>query len=216
MQIDLDARSAVITKIPDHPEIARITGALTHGAPTGAAGSYHVIGTDGTTHDGSFAVVRGGPRPTSVTPPGAASKLTAFVNGDYAASLVTSAEASATLGRPVAAPTPNGGRLFYDTDIDVSNAIAKSTDGTAVFQYGIYRGKTLAAAQRYWAKVIPGTTPLPGIGDAAAVFPGYLIVYVLKGHEVAQIDLEGPDPGVKPAAMQKFARALAAHMGPAS
>ena len=215
MQIDLDARSVVITKIPDHPEIARITGALTHGAPTGAAGSYHVIGSDGTTHDGSFAVVAA-PRPTSVTPPGAASRLTAFVNGDYAASLVTGGRRRPRFGRPVTAPTPNGGRLFYDTDIDVSNALAKSTDGTAVFQYGIYRGTRWRPRSADWAKVIPGTTPLPGIGDAAAVFPGYLIVYVLKGREVAQVDLEGPDPGVKPAAMQKFARALAAHMGPAS
>ena len=110
VKIDLDARTLHATAIPGHPEIAQVTGALSRATPTGASGSYHVIGTDGKNHVGSFTVVRGGPRPTSVAAPGAANDLTQFVNGDYAASLLSPAEATQVLGRPTEAPMPNGGR----------------------------------------------------------------------------------------------------------
>ena len=216
VKIDLDARTLHATAIPGHPEIAEVTGALSRGTPTGASGSYQVIGTDGKNHVGSFTVVRGGPRPTSVAAPGAANDLTQFVEGDYAASLLSPAEATQVLGRPADAPIPNGGRFFYVPNINVSDANVKSTDGTVILQYSIFRATTAAIAKDFWEHTLtPGLKTIPGMGADTVYVDNYLESYVWKDREIAEFNFVGNDSAsMAPAAVARFAKAIVAHLGP--
>jgi hypothetical protein len=122
-----------------------------------------------------------------------------FINGVYAASLLTTDEVSAALGRPVLPLTENGGRLAYSPGIDVSNAYTNAKDGSERLDIQVYRATDAAAARTFMTKYLqlPNVTPDPafaGLGDVAYFETASGKLYVLSGREIVGIAVQGHGP----------------------
>jgi len=161
------------TDIPGHREISSvdIKAIVT---PTAGNITYTINKTDGKAQRGALAAAKGSTRPAFPSLDQATS-ATAFVSGDYAASLMTAATATRLLGQPCKTPAANGGRFAYAPGIDVSNArvetVADSLNGSgAVIQYSVYRAPD-AASMRTFFQRYAGYRVVPNLGEAAAAFP---------------------------------------------
>ncbi len=185
------------SEIPGHKDITSlvIKGAfegLEHGTMT-----YTVDGQGSAVGKGAVAWSRNGIRAIAVKP-GVGDDITAFVGGDYAASLITQVEAATLLGVPMKAPEANGGKIQMRAGIDVSNGrvetIAGITDpGYRAIQYSIFRCRTKAIAVAYLNGYFHYSA-MPNIGDraiAAPTDPKYPIssVVVLKGRDILDINI---------------------------
>jgi hypothetical protein len=201
------------TGMPGHPEIdsMKISGTVTALAATCA---YTVTMKDARQSKGAFSWSRGTTRPAAPQL-GGATALQAFLQGDYAAGLVTSAELTAALGRPADPPSSNGGRQRYQPGIDVSNARAQSHDGSLIVQYGIYRGTDVPTAKAFYLLNAAVSTPVAGIGDAAQVITsGNHFLQVLRGREVLQISVLDTSNALPAAQLDTMARQVAADIVP--
>ncbi len=186
------------TDVPGHREISSVDiKAVIETSEVGSV-TYTINKTDGTTQQGALAAAK------SSTPPpfpslDQATSVNAFVTGDYAASLMTTATAARLLGQPCKAPVANGGRIEYAPGIDVSNArvetVADSINGSgAVIQYSIYRAPD-AAAMRAFFQRYAGYRAVPGLGEAAAAYPpGTSPITILdarKGRDSLEVTIVG-------------------------
>jgi hypothetical protein len=133
--------------------------------------------------------------PGAATPSVDPNDMTAFIQGDYAATLLTEKELTATLKTPVLPLIKNGGRNNYGPGIDVSNAATHAQDGSGFVQISVYRAATSAAARQYfdsyYGPEINAKNSIDGLGDAAFVEPSSNRVFVLRGREIAQVDVSG-------------------------
>lgn len=176
-------------EVPGHDDITSlvIKGAW-EDADTGTM-TYEVKGSGPAAGRGTVAWSRGGTRPAAPAP-GAADDPTAFIGGDYAATLILTAEAARLLGQPCKAPSANGGRAFFAPGIDVSNArvetVASIEHGGAILQYSIYRARD-AAAMQAWFHLYDTYPVVADVGSAAhALRQGtspMSNLYVRKGRE---------------------------------
>jgi len=208
------------TEIPGHREIASvdIRAIVT---PSAANITYTINETNGTTQRGALAAAKGSTRPAFPSLE-QASSATAFVSGDYAASLITAATATRLLGQPCKTPEANGGRIAYAPGINVSNArvetVADSLNGSgAVIQYSIYQAPD-AAAMRTFFQRYAGYRTVPNLGDAAAAYPSgttsITILDVRKGRNNLDLNIVGgrnyqqPPPAQNEALYLAVARAI--------
>jgi hypothetical protein len=162
------------TDIPGHRDIASVDITAVIETPTAANITYTIAMAHGASQRGALAAAKGSTRPAYPSLDQATS-TTAFVSGDYAASLMTADAATRLLGQPCKAPVANGGRIEYAPGIDVSNGrvetVADSLNGSgAVIQYSIYRARD-AAAMRAFFQRYAGYRTVPNVGDATAAYP---------------------------------------------
>jgi hypothetical protein len=133
--------------------------------------------------------------PGAATPSVDPNDITAFIQGDYAATLLTDKELTATLKTPVLPLISNGGRNNYAPGIDVSNATTHAQNGSGFVQISVFRAATGAAAHQYFDSIygpeINTKNSIEGLGDAAFVEPSSNRVFVLRGREIAQVDVSG-------------------------
>ncbi len=142
-----------------------------------ASGSmtYEVKGSSSAAGRGTVAWTRRGPR-AKAPKPGAIDDPTAFLNGDYAASLITVEEASRLLGQPCKEPEGNGGKSNFAPGLNISNArvetFADLLNGGpgAVIQYSVYRAGDAAAMQTFFRRYV-GYRAVPNLGDEAVALP---------------------------------------------
>ncbi|HEX4490171.1 MAG TPA: hypothetical protein VH914_03110 [Acidimicrobiia bacterium] len=162
------------TDIPDHRDIVSVDVKAVIETPTAANITYTIAMAGGSTQRGALAAAKGSTRPAYPSLDQATS-ATAFVTGDYAASLMTADTATRLLGEPCKTPVANGGRVAYAPGIDVSNGrvetVADSLNGSgAVIQYSVYRAPD-AAAMRAFFQRYAGYRTMPDVGDAAVAYP---------------------------------------------
>jgi hypothetical protein len=117
----------------------------------------------------------------------------AYINGDYAAGLLTTDQLTTAFGRPMLALSANGGRPGYAPGIDISNASTFAKDGSAQLDLRIFRATSADAAKTYLSTMIAFAkeTPDPqfaGLGDATHNDSSGL--YVLSGREIANIRVQ--------------------------
>jgi hypothetical protein len=161
------------TDIPGHREISSVDiRAAIRNADAGNV-TYTINKTDGTTQRGALAAAKGSARPAYPSLD-QATDTTAFLSGDYAASLMTAEIAARLLGQPCRAPEPNGGKLQFAPGIDVSNArvltVADNLTTGAVIQYSIYRAQDAAAMRTFFRRYV-GYKPVPHVGEQAVALP---------------------------------------------
>ena len=186
------------TDIPDHREIASIDVTAAIETPTVANITYTIATTAGAMQRGALAAAKGSTRPAYPSLDQATS-TTAFVSGDYAASLMTAAAATRALGQPCKAPVANGGRIAYAPGIDVSNGrvetVADSLNGSgAVIQYSVYRAPD-AAAMRAFFQRYAGYRTVPNVGDAAFAYPPGTSAITIFDARKGRFGLEVTIPG---------------------
>lgn len=198
--IDPIAFRMTCTEIPNHPEIDTLAvAALVQDA------TATVVLTINSTDHVAFAWAKGSTRPAAPALTATVDE-TGFLQGDYAAGLITTAELMSAFGRAATAPQPNGGARQSEPGLDISNSRAESEDGNLVLQCTVYRGTDAAAAKAYFDSSTQ-TNPVNGIGDAAheSVRQGG-ILQVLRGHEVLEVtvlDLEGTQTAEQLSTMQQ-------------
>ncbi len=198
------------------PSVQKVDVTASYLEGRGADMTYQCTLRDGTTTLGAVRWSRNGDALPTL-PSSAALGLEAFVHGDYAASLLPATELAAAVGRNIGPLMANGGRAGYAPGVDVSNARAEATSGPQlIVQIRILRMATPAAALDYFKTTLSPNVPaskfIPGLGDMAFVQPSVPDVFVLQGHEIADIQVLDPS-GMNVDSEKAVARALLARLG---
>jgi hypothetical protein len=181
----------VCTKVPGHPDIDRVEIDAQAGQNGGAASVTYKIVRGTTVTNGAMAVSNGPDRPAAPEP-GSANQQADFIQGVYAASLLSTADVSSALGVNAHPVEGNGGKANYQAGIDVSNARATTDNPDMILQYSIYRGTDATRARAFLDLNKAIATPIPGLGDAAYLIKAPPFIQVLQGNEVANITVIAP------------------------
>ena len=196
------------THVAGHPDITSfvVKGAW-EGLDSGTM-NYTVEGTGDAAGRGTVAWKRGGPR--AIAPkPGDVNDITSFLQGDYAASLIHTDEATRILGQPCKPPEANGGKLNYRAGINISNArvdtIADILKGTgAAIQYSIYRAHDTNSMDTFlheYDRYLPFPELGPNAKTLTAVSPTRPLLYGLdirKNLQMLDISLVDPHAATNP------------------
>ena len=187
------------TDVPGHDDISSlvIKGAW-ETIDTGSM-TYEVKGSGPAAGRGAVAWSRSGKRPAAPAIGSAADDLTTFIGGDYAATLILTAEASKLLGQPCKAPVANGGRAgFPAPQINISNGRVETVapiigHGGAVIQYAIYRAPDAAAMKAWFHRYYDPYPAVAGVGhEAHALRQGagpISNLYVRNGRESLDLNI---------------------------
>ena len=123
----------------------------------GGRATWTATGKDGSVSRGLVEWSKSAQRPA--TPSLAGLAAVDFVQGDYAANLVTVDEATRAFGRPFSPPVANGGRLQMRIGLDASNGRADSVDGELYAQWTVYRTVDAPAGKAYFDLDAPISYP---------------------------------------------------------
>jgi hypothetical protein len=107
---------------------------------------------------------------TTTTPTSGGGGISAYVNGDYSAGLLTADQLANVFGRPMLALSANGGGAGYAPGIDISNASTFAKDGSAQLDLKI-RATSAAAAKTYLSTVIAFAKETPASATPPTTTP---------------------------------------------
>ena len=202
------------TSVPGHPDIEVFDLKVIVGPANHAATTYKITETSGKTVLGAIAFARGAVR-LSAPQVNGANAMADLLSGATAAALVTTDELTAAVGRAMGPPSANGGKAEFAPGVTASNSLARSADGTVSVQWTLFRGSDRPSIQAFWHNYDTNQS-VSGIGDDAKEYSlGLVMLYVLRGTDSLQLQIDDPAKAGNQiqAEYLAVARAMVARMG---
>jgi hypothetical protein len=209
-----DGAKITLRQLPGAPggSTVEVVGRFT--AAGYATFTYTITPKDGAPVRGAVNAGRTGTTIADPVVPAATAAATGdLLSGAYACRLFTKAEATQAFGEPAKAAENNGGRIGYQPGIDTSNCRVETVSKNQLLQMTVFHGQTHDAAAQYFELNRAIGAPVDGLADRAYSFQNGRMVWVLRGNDVVQLEVNDQRTSDLPPALGAFTQLFAKAAG---